>query len=290
MYLPLVVGVDGSEPSMRAVDWAADEAALHEVPLRLVHATLWGRYEGGGFAQEFSDHTELVTPRDILAAAARRVRHRQTGLRLTTAVVPEEPEYVLIREGRNASAVVLGTRGRGGLAGALLGSVSLTVATHADCPVVVVRGGADHPHHRSAGRGPARVVVGVCDIPTTAVRFACREARRRGVPLEAVRAWQCHTHETPDHAPLTGEPDPSYEKLAAKELEAALPTPPPGLTLRRRTAEGPARQVLVTASHDAGLLVVGRRRPGHLGPRLGRVVHAVLHHADCPVVVVPDEA
>lgn len=46
MELPLVVGVDGSEPSLRAMDWAVDEAARHGLPLRLVHAFLWERYEG----------------------------------------------------------------------------------------------------------------------------------------------------------------------------------------------------------------------------------------------------
>ncbi|MDF3142987.1 universal stress protein, partial [Streptomyces sp. T21Q-yed] len=56
----------------------------------------------------------------------------------------------------------------------------------------------------------------------------------------------------------------------------------------RRTVEGHARRVLVDASHEADLLVVGaRRREGHFGLQLGRVAHAVLHHSACPVAVVP---
>lgn len=290
LHLPLVVGVDGSDSSLRAVDWAADEAALRDVPLRVVFASLWERYEGTALAPELGESSGHVTPEDILAAAVRRARRHHAGLSVTTAVVPEEPEYVLVRESRNASALVVGTRGRSGLAGALLGSVSLAVATHAHCPVVVIRGSHDN---RATGGRHDRIVVGVADAPTAALRFAYEEARRRGVPLEAVRAWRCPAHESISHPLLTGEPERPHEERAAKELEAALSDAPADVELRRRTVEGPARRVLLAASEEAGLLVVGRRRPGRSGrpgPRLGRVAHTVLHHSGCPVVVVPDAA
>ncbi|MFD5492890.1 universal stress protein [Streptomyces sp. NPDC127091] len=287
LHLPLVVGVDGSDSSLRAVDWAADEAALRDVPLRVVFASLWERYEGTALAPELGQSSGHVTPEDILAAAVRRARRHHAGLSVTTAVVPEEPEYVLVRESRNASALVVGTRGRSGLAGALLGSVSLAVATHAHCPVVVIRGSHDN---RATGGRHDRIVVGVADAPTAALRFAYEEARRRGVPLEAVRAWRCPAHESISHPLLTGEPERPHEERSAKELEAALSDAPADVELRRRTVEGPARRVLLAASEEAGLLVVGRRRPGRSGPRLGRVAHTVLHHSGCPVVVVPDAA
>ncbi|WP_447034644.1 universal stress protein [Streptomyces sp. DSM 118878] len=281
MSLPLIVGVDGSEPSLRAVDWAADEAAQRQVPLRVVHGCLWERYEGTALAPELLASSGPATAEDIVAAAARRALRRHADLRVTTAVVPEEPEYVLVRESRNASAVIVGTRGRGALADALLGSVSLTVATHAHCPVVVLRG--SHDNRAATGRH-ARIVVGVAAAPTAGVRFAYEEARRREVPLEAVRAWRCLARETADHPLLTGNPERLYEEQAAKELEAALADAPPEVTLHRRTAEGPARRVLLAASHEADRLVVGRRHP----KRLGRVAHTVLHHSDCPVAIVPD--
>ncbi|QNE74291.1 universal stress protein [Streptomyces finlayi] len=285
MNLPLVVGVDGSEPSLRAVDWAADEAALRGVPLRIVYASLWERYEGPALAPEVGSSSGRVTAQDILAAAALRALRHHAELPTTTADVPEEPEYALVREGRNASALVMGTRGRSGLADLLLGSVSLTVATQANCPVIVIRG---NHSNRAVGGRHGHIAVGVADVPTAAVRFAYAEAKRRDVPLEAVRAWRCPMHETVDHPLLTGDPERLYEERAARELEAALAEAPVEVRLRRRTVEGPARSVLLAASRDAGLLIVGRRRPGHLGPRLGRVVHTVLHHSGCPVVVVPD--
>ncbi|MFI1163485.1 universal stress protein [Streptomyces sp. NPDC020801] len=286
MNLPLIVGVDGSEPSLRAVDWAADEAVLRRVPLRVVYASLWERYEGAALARDLGKPDEQVRAEDIVEAAARRARGRHAGLPISVAALPEEPEYALVREGRNASALVVGTRGRSGVADLLLGSVSLFVAAHADCPVIVVRGNNDN-QARTAVHG--RVVVGVGDEPAGAVRFAAEEAARRGVVLEAVRAWQCPAHETVDHPLIAGEPERVYEERAAQALEAALADVPPEVKVQRRTVEGPARRVLLAAAREADLMVVGaRRRPGHFGLQLGRVAHTVLHHSACPVAVVPE--
>lgn len=116
MYLPVVVGVDGSESSLRAVDWAADQAALHEVPLRIVHAYRWDRHEGAALAREPGDPSGRVTSDDILVVATRRARRHHPDLAVTTEAVAEEPEYVLLREARKASAVIVGTRERGELA------------------------------------------------------------------------------------------------------------------------------------------------------------------------------
>ncbi|MFE3328886.1 universal stress protein [Streptomyces sp. NPDC059176] len=284
---PLVVGVDGSEPSLRAADWASDEAALRGVPLRVVYACLWDRYEGAALARDIGEPTELPLPQDVVGAAAERVRARHPGLRVTADVVFEEPEYALVRAARNASALVVGTRGRSGLAEMLLGSVSLTVAAHADCPVIVLRGSHDNqatpPVH-------GRIVVGVGEDAkgSAAVRFAAEEARWRGVPLEAVRAWRCPVHEPGGYPLMLGEPTRQYEERAVEELEGALQDLPADVEVRRRTVEGHARRALVDASHSADLLVVGAsRREGHLGLQLGRTAHAVLHHSACPVAIVP---
>ncbi|MCM3300469.1 universal stress protein [Streptomyces pseudogriseolus] len=287
MRLPMVVGVDGSESSLRAVDWAADEAALHGLPLRIVHAYRWDRYEGAALAREFGKPSGRVTSDDILVVATRRARRHHADLPVTTEAMAEEPEYVLLREARNASAVIVGTRGRGELADLLLGSVSLTVATAAPCPVIVIR--ENHDNRAADGRH-GRVVVGAADAPTAAVRFAYEEARRRGAALDAVRAWRCPTHGAAGHPLLTGTPERAHEERAAKELQAALADAPADVELHRHTVEGPARQVLLTASNEADLLVVGRRRPGQFGHSLGRVAHTLLHHSACPVAVVPDTA
>ncbi|SDN47617.1 Nucleotide-binding universal stress protein, UspA family [Streptomyces sp. cf386] len=290
MDLPLVVGVDGSEPSLRATDWASDEAVVRGVPLRVVYACLWERYEGAALARDLGEPSAQVLPQEITGAAVQRARDRHPDLKVSAEVVFEEPEYALVRESRNASALVVGNRGRSGLAAALLGSVSLTVAAHAHCPVVVLRGSHDNqatpPVH-----GRVVVAVGEDTENSAAVRFAYEEARRRGVPLDAVRAWRCPAHETTDHPLLADAPARLHEQHAEETLAKALRDAPPHLELRRRTVEGHARRVLVDASHDADLLIVGaKRRAGHHGLQLGRVAHAALHHSACPVAVVPQPA
>ncbi|ULR55475.1 universal stress protein [Streptomyces deccanensis] len=286
--LPVVVGVDGSEPSLRAVDWAADEAALRGTPLRLVYASLWEWYEGAHLAEDVGGTSEGVRAEVIVESAAQRAGQRRPEVKITTEVVPEEPEYTLLRESRTASLLVTGTRGRSSLTEALLGSVSLTVAAHAYCPMVVVRGSHDN---RALPTTHGRIVVGVGERPTSsaAVRFAFDEARRRGAEVEAVRAWRCPAHEGTDHPLLTGEPARLHEERAVEGLEEALRKAPDDVRLRRRTVEGHARIALSDASHDADLLVVGaRRRQRHFGLQLGRVTHGVLHHSACPVVIVPE--
>ncbi|MET8573055.1 universal stress protein [Streptomyces sp. NPDC004783] len=286
MRRPVVVGVDGSEASLRAAEWAADEAALCELPLRIVYATLWERYEGTDLAEDLEEPPDGVRGHDIVNAAARRAERRRPDLRVTTDVLPEEAAHALVREGRRASLLVVGTRGRGGLAEFLLGSVSLAVAGHADCPVVVLRGSHDNQATRAV-RG--RVVVGVGEgaDDTAVVRFAAEEARRRGVPLAAVRAWRVPAHEPAESTPVTGGPARTYERRAAEALDAALADVPPEVQVHRHTVEGHARGVLEAASREADLLVVGtRRHRGQYGLQLGRVTLAVLHHAACPVAVV----
>ncbi|MGW3176486.1 universal stress protein [Streptomyces sp. NPDC001153] len=280
MELPVVVGVDGSEPSLRAVDWAADEAALRGAPLRLVYASLWERYEGALLAQELDKPLEEVMARDVLGTAEERARRRRPELKVTTDVLPEEPEYGLVRESSTALALVLGCRGRSGMAEALLGSVSLAVAGHAHCPVIVLRGTHDS-QARTGIRG--RIALGVGEKPagSAAVRFAVEEAVLRGVPLEAVRAWRCPAHATPH----------SQRRQALGVLEEALRDVPAELKADRRTVEGHARDALIAVSRESDLLVVGaRRRHGPFGLQLSRVAHGVLHHAACPVAVVPEHA
>ncbi|WP_405547070.1 universal stress protein [Streptomyces phaeochromogenes] len=290
MELPLVVGVDGSEPSMRAVDWAADEAALRGVPLRLVYASLWERYEGAALAEGIDRPSEQVLADNIVEAAAKRAHRRDVDLKISTEVLPEEPVPALLGEGRNASALVMGARGRSGIAELLLGSVSLAVAARADCPVIVLRG--SHDSQADAGmRRPIVLGVGEDAHSTEAVRFAFQEAEERRVALEAVRAWRCPSHESAEHPLLAGDPAHHHEQRAVETLEAVLRdvvADHPSVELRRRVVEGTTREALLDASADAGLLVVGaRRRQGHFGLQLGRVAHAVLHHSACPVAVVP---
>ncbi|MFE7120634.1 universal stress protein [Streptomyces sp. NPDC057654] len=291
MELPLVVGVDGSDSSLRATDWAVDEAARHGVPLRLVYASLWERYEGAVPPDSLDSPAERLLAENIVATAASRARLRDPDVKVAAEAVPEEAVTALLDAARNASALVTGARGRGELKSLLLGSVSLAVAARAHCPVIVVRG------DQAAIAGTRRRIVlgvGAAGTGSAAVEFAFREAELRHCALDAVRAWRCPAHETADHPLLTGEPDRYHEEQASGRLDEALHQAErahPGVRVRRRTVEGPARQALLERSAAADLLVIGaRRRTTHFGLQLGRASHTLLHHAACPVAIVPGRA
>ncbi|MEU8712460.1 universal stress protein [Streptomyces sp. NPDC048663] len=287
MSLPLVVGVDGSDGSLLAVDWAADEAARHDIPLRLVYASRWERYEAGVPSEGRERPSERVMAEHIVGSAAERAEKRCPDVKVTTDILPDDAVYALLREGDNAHAVVTGSRGRGELAGLLLGSVGLAVAGKAHCPVIVVRGDRTGP----AG-GHERILLGAADPATTseAVRFAFEEAEARACSLDVVRAWRRPRHEA-DSGPERAEGARTYEGVASALLDtligdavAAHPT----VGVRSVTAEGPAHRILVDRSAGADLVVVGAgHRGGHVGLQLGRVAHTLLHHARCPVAIVP---
>ncbi|MFE3521030.1 universal stress protein [Streptomyces sp. NPDC059161] len=297
MELPLVVGVDGSESSLLAVDWAVDEAARHGLPLRLVHASLRERYERVRPSFGADRPAGEVMAQNIVASCAERARLRDPEVKVSADVVAADPVSTLLRAGSEAFALVTGVHGRGEVAGLLLGSVSLTVAARAMCPVVVVRGEA-----RNLAGSAGRVVVGVGDSTagTGAVLFAAREAEARGWALSAVRAWRSPVREpgSPTAESVPGE-DPRLaadaagapEEQASANLDDALRAVArehPEVDVSRRAVEGPAHRVLLEASADADLIVVGaQRRHGHFGLQLGSVAHALLHHSACPVAVVP---
>lgn len=268
--IPLVVGVDGSESSLEAVDWAAGEAVRHGVPLHLLHAA--------AADPEASD---------VVDAAGARAREVAPTVRLSGEVTHEDAACALVGTGRNAFALVLGSRGLGGLAGLLLGSVSLAVAARADCPVVVVRGTVEH---RDARFGSVVVGVGAERSSGTAVRFALREAQVRHCRLVVVHAWSAPLGAiTTPQAPSW--PLEAHRRAPAQVLDDALCGAVDDCRdapVSRRAVEGPARQALLDAAAEADLLIVGaRRRLGHPGLQLGLVNHAALHHAPCPVAVVP---
>ncbi|WP_249402066.1 universal stress protein [Streptomyces sp. YIM 121038] len=286
MEHPLIVGVDGSESSLRALDWAVDEADRQAVPLRIVHASSWEWYEG--HEPSFGINRALVRAQAdrVVADAAERAHCRSSSVKVTSQTLDEDPASALIRESRRASGILVGSRGRGRLTGLLLGSVGLAVAARAECPVTVVRGAEDNRDgtHR-------RVVVGVDEAADArpALDYAVRCAQRRGAALDVVHAWRCPAHEAPER-PRPAAADTHQERAEHRVEEAigGLARTHSAVPVHRRVVEGSPRAALLDAAAGADLLVVGaRRRTGQVGMQLGPVNHAVLHHAACPVAVVP---
>jgi nucleotide-binding universal stress UspA family protein len=286
MKAPIVVGVDGSAQSLVAVDLGVREAQLHGRPLRLVHAFVWpllGVYTGpspdglpgGGLAAD-ADR--------LLAQALAHATAAGPDLAITAEVVTGTVVPVLLDEASRAALVVLGNRGLGGFTGLLVGSVAVQVAAHAPGPVLVARGA---PHAEGS------VVVGVAgtDRSGPAVGFAFAEAAARGTELVALGAWYGGVpSQVEDDLPLIYDAE-DVQGLLAKELSAAIAAARarhPEVVVREEVRYGRAARTLVDASSRAQLIVVGARgRGGFAGLLLGSVSQAVLHHAGCPVAIVP---
>lgn len=289
MTKPLVVGIDGSDPSLRAVDWAVAEATRHGMPLRLVHGSLWERYEAVRPDFGTGPSAGRLMAEHIVASAAERVAKIAPDLEVSTALAPADPGAALLQEADTASAIVVGTRGRGAIAGMLLGSTSLEVAAYASCPVVVVRG---EPPLAPGESGRVTVGVGDAGESSAAIEFAFREAQVREADLLAVHAWHRPARELPGTEHLSGDGSDPRVHEAERALGAALVTTAqayPKVTVQTRLPEGRAHSALLDAATSSSLLVIGARRPrGAVGMQLGPVNHAVLHHAACPVAVVPE--
>ncbi|MFD4600411.1 universal stress protein [Streptomyces sp. NPDC058464] len=270
----IVVGVDGSVASVRALDWAAAEAVRHGGALRVLYAV--------------PDRDEAAP---VLAYATSRTRERYPGLLVESVAVEGGVVHALARESEDAVLTVVGTRGMGTVAGSALGSVSLRLASVAQGPLLVVRG--DHPCDE--GRP---VLLGLADdSDLQAAEYAIQEAERRGVSLRVLHSWS-RRHITPELPSLTAVRSPGQERTA-RESRAEEAVAPYALTHLRdrhpgvvveshavRTAPAPA---LLAASQEAAVVVVGaHRRTGVFGPRLGPVAHTLLHRSHCPLIVVPE--
>ena len=281
----VVVGVDGSEPALRAVDTAAVQAHLLGCPLEVVHAFMWPELRGPAIPTPagFPRAGLRTSAERIVDEAVRRAQEAAPGIAVSGAVITGAPEPVLLRASVAAALVVVGDRGLGGFAGLLLGSVAVELASYAQCPVVVVRG-------RSGPSGPVVVGVDGSAFGDAVADLALSWAAASRLTLRAV-------HAVPDDpsrpAALAGQRERWWSADAAAvsavfSLVEDRRRRYPMVAVEREVRRGDARRVLIRESKDASLVVVGSRgRGGFEGLVLGSVSHATLHHAACPVAVVP---
>ncbi|MEV4640657.1 universal stress protein [Actinoplanes sp. NPDC049548] len=268
----VVVGVDGSPRSMDAVEVAAAEAMRRRRPLRIVHVL----DRRPGAPREASPEVVHERAAACLAEAARMAGKVSSDVAVSTELLSGRPMPALTGLSRHASLVVVGENGAGGL---LLGSVANHVASHAACPVLVVRG-----EPRTGGP----VVVGVDGDGDSAgaLDFGLEEASLRGTSLVALHAW-CGT----DSTELTGTCEfwfgEAQEERVLAEALAGAAVRYPEVPVRRQVARGHAGPLLADWSHLAQLMVVGERgHSGIGGALLGSVSRHLILHADCPTTVV----
>jgi nucleotide-binding universal stress UspA family protein len=179
----------------------------------------------------------------------------------------------------DASLVVVGGRGVGGLAGLLAGSVAPYVASHARCPVIVAREG------QTTVAAGGHVSVGVDGTPSSlkAFRFACEWARRRGAEVEALHAVDPDSFD---------EPVPEFDLRTPAEVRLdgwvdAVRPDFPAVHVRPVVVRASATDALMAASRSARLVVVGSRHRGEIASlALGSVGHGLIRRSACPVAVV----
>lgn len=281
----VVVGVDGSEPSLRAVRLAAAEAVRRHRPLRVVHGFIWPLLHvpvspapdappGAGLRQRAEE---------LVAAAVAEAEATAPGLTVSGEIIDGEASAVLVGESPTAALIVLGDRGLGGFSALVVGSVAVQVCAYAGCPVLVARGD-QRPDE------PVLVAMDGSAASRLAADFAAETAVARGVPLRAVHAYpHPGSSGAGDMQPLVydeAQLHAEQERMLTGWLDG-LTDRHPGLRLTWRAAHGRAGAVLAEASRSAQLLVVGGQGRGEVtGLLLGSVSQSVLHHARCPVAVV----
>ncbi len=287
----VIAATDGSDESLRAVEWAAREAAMRGAILRIVSvpalppAMSWRRTPKGT-PDAVADLIVQSSERS-LTAAADHVAELEPGLVVETLLRPGPPASALAQAATGASMLVVGSRGCGGFAALLLGSVSRYVATRADCPVVVVREETLAVHRE--------IVVGIRDLDQPmAIGFAFEEAALRKARLRAVHAWRWFLPEmrlTATERPGAAPEDITAE--AAKWLADALAfwrEKYPEVDVIEDVVHASPAKVLLGSSSRADLIVLGRNAADDEAahPGANAVIHAVLSHAHGPVVIVPE--
>jgi nucleotide-binding universal stress UspA family protein len=283
---PVIVGVDGSEESLLAAEWAAMEAGRHGLPLHVVSAPArvpWMNAPSASPAAAASAVRDMSAR--ALKAGASRAEEVAPGLQITTGLLSGPPALAVTGSGSGAAMLVVGSRGAGGFAAMTLGSVSRYAAVCAACPVIVVRQATMAVHQE--------VAVGIRDPQDVgrALTFAFEEAAARHADLVLVHAW--HWLPSVLHAPAEagGALEAAFhpEQMCA-DADGGLPAALdpwrekyPYVPVRYDVIHGHPGRVLASYSARADLVVIGR----HGGPIIGSAQHVLLEHARGPVAVVP---
>lgn len=294
----VTVGLDGSPESRAAAEWAAREARLRGLPLKVVH--VWEPVpepmaQAPLLGAETLQHWSEKVPRETVESLA--LRH--PGVEMDTVQLSGRPADVLADAAEGADLLVLGSRGLGGIRGFLVGSVGLATVAHTETPVVLVRDGEqavdEHesdPANTTAADAPRRPVVLGLDPAApddSVIEFAFEAAARRSAVLRVVHGWNLPPYYA--HA-LPADPQLHEEIARAQSATLAEILRPwrqkyPDVQVTEESRSGNAAHYLVDAASGASLVVVGRKiRRNPIGAHIGPVAHAVLHHAAAPVAVV----
>ena len=283
----VVSGVDGSEGSDAAVVKAAELAQLEHRPLHVMHAERVPAYTSSFVYRGFDNLPQLIgeEAERTLGEAVERVRGRFPDVELSSSLPGVDPREALVGASDVASAVVLGSRGRGGFHRLPVGSVSMWVSQHAHCPTIVVR-----PDANEDPAAPIVVGTDTTEVSSLALAYAFEQASFQRRPLTVAHSFVDYVQ---GGYGVFNIPDEDLEGLEAErraisESLAGLREKFVDVDFKTELARGPAAAFLLRASERAGMLVVGSRQRSLPAAMLGGAVsRSVVEHATCTVAVVP---
>lgn len=264
----VVVGTDGTATALRAVAWAATEARLRGLPLRIVHAAPY---------VTLTDKAGRRRAAAILARAYTVAHQYEPNLTAHTEQLNQQPLHALVAASEHAELLVVGMVGER-LDEVVIGSVALTVSASAQCPVAVVRG---YPRPPEQGQP---VLLGVADVTgdAPAISVAFDDAQRHGTALIILHAQRNSIRER-----VSGRDAQTVAEQALTEQLTPWRSRYPAVPIELRVVHGAAAEELLRATGAARLVVVGTH--GHGVPAravLGSTSRALIRHSRCPVIVV----
>ena len=281
----ILVGVDGSHASYKATWWAANYAKHAGLTLQIVCAYSLPSYAAVSFDATYTamgdDNAAHSDAQEILSKA-KAIADEQGG-EAATLIVTGDPASVFVELSRNYNLIVIGNRGKGGLAERLLGTTSSSLPAYAYCPIVVVPYTDDDGNLMHLNNTITKVAVGSDESKwgLKALEIAADFADAWGAELDVISA-------VPN---MKGSEDEGVMASFKEDLDVRikpLEESHPNLTINKQIVPGPAVGALTKASYDHDVVVVGSRgRGGFTGLLLGSTSQGLLQHAVGPVYVVP---
>ena len=282
----VLVGVDGSNASYKATWWAANYAKHAGLTLQIVCAYSLPSYAAVSFDATYTamgdDNAAHADAQEILSKA--KAIADEQGVEATTLIVTGDPASVFVELSRNYNLIVIGNRGKGGLAERLLGTTSSSLPAYAYCPIIVVPYTDDDGNLMHLNNTITKVAVGADESKwgVKALQIAADFAASWNAELEVISA-------VPEVKGVSSD-DSVYDSYMddLKTRVAPLQEKHPDLSVNCRIVPGSAAHTLTEASYSHDVVVVGSRgRGGFTGLLLGSISQGLLQHAVSPVYVVP---